>query len=143
MSSETVKVPFYSISGFNECQWYRRALCIGQDFVANQPDQPFDMSNNQSDNQPMVASHTFERSKFRDHLVSLKREDQVDIGDHFSCPLVLEGHCLVDPVDLSIKQCSTDRLIGGYTEFAKMLKQRYGFESTQCGKTPSQYGGSC
>jgi hypothetical protein len=153
-----VKVPFYSISGFQECQWYRRALCIGQDFVTNHPiNRSDDQSTTQiheSMGQALVASQTFDRSKFREHLVAFKQaanhsDEAVDIGDHFSCPLILEGHCVVEQSNNQsadnqplIKYCKSERLIGGYTEFAMMLKQRYGFVSTQCGKS-TMHGGSC
>ena len=101
--SRTVSVPFFSIGGFQECSWYRRALCIADEFVRTQLEQtqqPNDADATQSTRSSeqsalpqhtRVQSVTLPRQLYRHYLLSLKQH--IELGDHYSCPVILQGSC--------------------------------------------------
>ena len=101
--SATVSVPFFSIGGFAECSWYRRAICIADEFVRTQleqPQQPNDAEATHSTcsteesalpQHTRVQSVTLPRQLYRHYLLSLKQH--IELGDHYSCPVILRGSC--------------------------------------------------
>ena len=175
-----VTVPFYSVGGFIECPWYRRAVCIADEFVrsqverADQQQQLTSIGTASSTASDQYSSHpasppqhltrvqslTFPRQQFRPYLLALSK--QLDLNDHYSCPVILQGTCTL-AADTTPEQraadyplhyggnsggggggavtgstvgaeCRVERLVGGYAEFERVLKEQYGFVSTRCGK---------
>jgi hypothetical protein len=132
----SASVPFYSVAGFSECGWYRRAVCIAQDFLttaeettaassAASPSLPSPLP------PPRIEAVTIPRQSFRLYLLQLMRES-VDLGDHYSCPVVLSGSCRTTAAGGS--DCRVERLVGGYADFERLLRERYGFVSSRCGR---------
>lgn len=137
-------VPFFTISGFQECSWYRRALCVAQDYVQSQAGAGSDSGGGGEGGRytgPQMAAQTIDRQHFRHHLLSV-RSSGIDIGDHYSCPLILEGQCRAAD-DGSVSECRPVSMVGGYSDFAKALQDRFGFVSQRCGKLPTTVGGHC
>ena len=105
----SVTVPFFSVGGFVECPWYRRALCIADEFVKTQVEQAqhsidSDTTHSTADSQLLtppspppppqhtrVQSVTLPRQLYRHYLMSLQKH--IDLHDHYSCPIILQGTC--------------------------------------------------
>ena len=165
-----VTVPFFSVGGFVECPWYRRALCIADEFVRTQVERTeratFDAAATEQPSLPQhtrIQSVTLPRQQYRQYLLSLKQH--LDLHDHYSCPIILRGTCTVTgtaqqhEVDYPLQhtsvsggvtssavecECKADTLVGGYSEFERLLEEQYGFVATRCGRlAPGSPGGQC
>ena len=137
-SAPSDSVPFYSVAGFSECGWYRRAVCIAQDFLTTAAAEETTAaapaaapSLHSSLAPPRIEAVTIPRHSFRLYLLQLMRES-VDLGDHYSCPVVLSGSCR--PTAAGGSDCRVERLVGGYADFERLLRERYGFVSSRCGR---------
>lgn len=166
----SITVPFFSVAGFVECPWYRRAVCIADEFVRTQMEQ----STGSSDaavgpphtSPPLhtrVQSVTLPRQLYRHYLLSLHQH--IDLHDHYSCPIVLQGSCTLTgtpqqhaadyplqhtSVDSRVTgsavkcECRAEKLVGGYGEWERLLSEQYGFVATRCGRLAAgQAGGQC
>ena len=171
-------MPFFTVSGFTECGWYRRALCIAEDFLSRAPPVPSPSSAADVSGPPVrIEAVTLPRNAYRHYLLHLMQDEQIDLRDHFSCPIIIEGHCTItDSGDDSAAQgapsgeaaasaasvaagvssaaastgssgvscvCRADRLVGGFSEWERLLRERYGFVSQRCGRVPSHTGAGC
>ena len=171
-------VPFFSVGGFIECAWYRRAVCIADEFVRTQLEhaeqQPAADDSSSADRaageqQHEVPQHTriqsvtLPRQLYRHYLLSLKQH--IDLRDHYSCPVILQGHCTLTgtaqqhAADYPLQhasdaggvtgsavacECKAETLVGGYSDFERLLREQYGFVATRCGKLAAgNPGGQC
>ena len=182
-SSSSLTIPFVTIGGFAECSWYRRALCIAEEFLHRPStptafptppsDHPLPLSPSSPPALPLpladpavrIEAVTLPRQSFRHYLLHLMKEEQIDLGDHYSCPVILEGTCTLTPspddtpsettqhdmagppttshsnASTAVScECHATRLVGGYVEWERLLRERYGFVSQRCGRV--QIGGA-
>lgn len=153
MSGDAVS-PFYSIRGYVSCPWYRQALCIAQEFI-DQHQQPETVitdadTSSSSSSSPTVQIdvHSMSPMSYTNHLSGLR--EQMEIQGHNSCPIILQGTCHYDQqraatsnsdahsastsasAAASMPQCSVQSYVGGYSEWARLLSQRYGFKPERC-----------